>query len=159
MIFVCVGSREYQFNRLLIELDRLVEKGLIDDEIYAQIGKSTYKPKHFSYTKFLASDEFEEYQKKADLIISHGGTGALIGALKKGKSVIAVPRLEEFGEHIDNHQIEVASVLESEGYLKSVIDIKDLYSVIKKMKENPVKKKYNKKSKAINIIRDFIKNN
>ncbi|HLS71405.1 MAG TPA: glycosyltransferase, partial [Chitinophagaceae bacterium] len=75
------------------------------------------------------------------------------------KSVIAVPRLEEFGEHIDDHQIEVASVLESEGYLKSVIDIKDLYSVIKKMKENPVKKKYNKKSKAINIIRDFIKNN
>lgn len=159
MIFVCVGSREYQFNRLLIELDRLVKEGLIEEDIYAQIGKSTYEPQYFKYTDFLSSDEFEKYQKKAELIISHGGTGALIGALKKGKCVIAVPRLAKFGEHIDDHQIEVASVLESEGYLISVIDIKELQSVINQMMSNPLIKRYEKNSEAIDIIRSFIKNN
>lgn len=159
MIFVCVGSREYQFNRLLRELDRIVENGLIKNEVYAQIGRSTYIPKHYGYTNFLSSDEFETYQNKAEVIISHGGTGALIGALKKGKSVIAVPRLEKYGEHIDDHQVEVAGVLEKEGYLKCVIEITDLYAAIKEMKAKPINKKYEKKSEAIDIIRDFIKYN
>lgn len=159
LIFVCLGSREYQFDRLLIELDQIVEEELISEDIFAQIGKSIYKPKNFQYTDFLSSADFEKYQEKASLIISHGGTGALINALKKGKSVIAVPRLAKFGEHIDDHQVEVASILEREGYLKCVIDIKDLHNVIKEMKKNPINKKYDKNSQVISIIRDFIKRN
>ena len=102
MIFVCTGTQVYQFNRLLKELDKLVEDGQIKDEIFAQIGASDYKPQHYAYKEFLSSDEFKECQDKATLIISHGGTGALIGASKKGKNIIAVPRLAQFGEEKAN---------------------------------------------------------
>ena len=152
MIFVCVGSRDYQFNRLLKALDELVEAGRITDEIVAQTGSSEYEPKHYTWYRFLDQDVFKDYQQKADLIISHGGTGALVGALKKGKQVIAVPRLARFGEHIDDHQTQVCGVLTEEGYLRQVLDMADLGAVIQQCRVDPIIKKYDKPSNVLPII-------
>lgn len=160
MIFVCVGSREYQFDRLLIKIDELIKDGEIKDDVFAQIGQSNYIPKHYAYKRFLSVDEFKEYQKNADLIISHAGTGALVGALKMGKKVIAVPRLAKYGEHIDDHQIQVAEVLDREGYLKCVINMDDLLTAINLLKNGDVAlKKYNKLSQVVEIIKQFIQSN
>lgn len=159
MIFVTVGSREYPFDRLLIELDRLVENGEIQDEIFAQIGQSNYFPKNFNFTRFLGADDFLNYQKAASLIISHGGTGALIGALKLSKNVIATPRLSKYKEHTDDHQLQVSSVLEQEGYLRVVIDMDNLGEVYKQAILNPIIKEYNRPSNVFEIINNFIKEN
>jgi len=158
LIFVCVGSREYQFDRLLKKIDELIEQGKITDKVFAQIGESNYVPKYYEYKRYLSEEEFKENQKKADLIISHAGTGALIGALKMGKKVIAVPRLKEYGEHIDDHQIQVARVLEQEGYLKCVLDMDELIYAIDSYKGNCTIKKYDKPSRIIDIIDEFITN-
>src|SRR5699024_11036783 len=136
MIFVSVGSRDYQFDRLIKELDRIVDEGIISDEIFAQIGKSNYEPQYFNYERFLSHEELAYYQDKEDIVISNAGTGSLVGALKKRKKVIAVPRLEEYGEHIDNHQLQVASVLEKEKYLLTVTDISNLGKAITNLKSN-----------------------
>lgn len=156
MIFICVGSREYQFNRLLKKIDELIEQETIENDVFAQIGQSTYLPKYYRYKRFLSSKEFQRKQKEADLIISHAGTGALMSALKIEKKVIAVPRLEKFGEHTDDHQIQIASVLDKSDYLKSVMDINDLGKVIKKIIEKDMGKKFDKKSDVINIIDQYI---
>lgn len=158
MIFVCVGSREYQFDRLLKKLDEIVENGDLRDEIYAQIGQSNYIPKHYKYTRFLSSSEFHNFQKEADLIISHGGTGALISSLKLGKNVISVPRLSKYGEHTDDHQIQVSTALQNEGYLRMVLDIDELPMVILTTMNNPITKKYNKESRVLEIINQYIDN-
>lgn len=152
MIFVCVGSREYQFNRLLKKLDELVADGTVKDKIVAQIAQSEYEPKNYEWYRFLDRDLFKQYQQDADLIISHGGTGALIGALKMGKQVIAVPRLAEYGEHIDDHQTQVTGALMREGYLREVLDIDILGETIKLCYDLPINKKYNKPSNIIPII-------
>lgn len=159
MIFISVGSREYQFNRLIKKIDELIGKGKITDEVFGQIGQSTYIPKNFRYKKFVSQEEFKSLQRRANLIISHGGTGTLINALKQGKQVIAVPRLAKYNEHIDDHQIHVASILDQEGYLKCVLDIERLYDNIISIKENPITKRYNKPSNIISLIEDFIKQN
>ena len=49
MIFLTLGSQKFQFNRLLQAVDELIEKGIIVDETFAQIGYSDYQPKHFEY--------------------------------------------------------------------------------------------------------------
>lgn len=103
MIFIVLGSQKFQFNRLLKAVDELKT----DEEIFAQIGYSDYKPVNYSYKEFLDRDEFAEVMSKADVVITHGGTGAIIGAVKKKKKVIAVPRLSIFGEHVDDHQIQL----------------------------------------------------
>ena len=152
MIFVCVGSRDYQFNRLLKALDELVAEGKLTDEIVAQTGLSEYEPKHYTWYRYLDQDVFKDYQRRADLIISHGGTGALVGALKMGKQVIAVPRLAQYGEHIDDHQTQVCGALAGEGYLRQVLDMKDLGDVIAECKREPIIKKYDKPSNVLPLI-------
>ena len=156
MIFVCVGSREYQFDRLLKEIDKLIDKNIIKDKVFAQIGQSTYIPKKYKYTRFLPNKEFQCYQDKADLIISHGGTGALIGALKKNKQVIAVPRLAKYGEHTDNHQVQISTVLHDEEYLKMVTEINTMGKSIIELQQKPILKKYNRPSNILKIVNDFI---
>lgn len=156
MIFVCVGSREYQFDRLIKKLDELIEQGSITETVYAQIGQSSYIPKFFEYERFMDVEKFKEYQSKADLIISHGGTGALIGALKLGKQVIAVPRLAKYGEHTDDHQTQVAGVLADEGYLKCVLEIDSLFEAIQNLRLQPINKVYNKQSNVLNTIQNFM---
>ena len=103
MIFVTLGSQKFQFNRLLKAVDELDT----EEEIFAQIGYSDYKPQHYKYKEFLDREEFAAWEEKADIVITHGGTGAIIGAVKKGKKVIAVPRLAKYGEHVDDHQIQL----------------------------------------------------
>ena len=156
MIFVCVGSRDYQFNRLLKKIDELVGNGSITDTVIAQIGQSEYEPQNYEWHRFLDRDTFKQYQNDSTLIISHAGTGALIGALKLEKQVISVPRLAKYGEHIDDHQTQISEVLTKEGYLREVLDMENLEYTIKLAYESPITKKYNKPSNIINIICDFL---
>ncbi|MDY3796626.1 MAG: glycosyltransferase, partial [Agathobacter sp.] len=91
MIFITTGSQKFQFNRLLQKIDELVADGTIKDEVFAQSGYSDYVPKHYEYKDFLNRDEFAQKMGESTIVITHGGTGAIIGAVKKGKKVIAVP--------------------------------------------------------------------
>ena len=156
MIFVCTGSRNYQFNRLIKALDDLVADHRINEEIFAQIGDSTYIPKYFRYASFLDAEDFDFYQNMARLIITHGGTGAIVGALKKGKYVIGVPRLCKYGEHIDDHQIQIVEVFERKNFIKAVYDMKDLEETIKFF-DFPISIMLNdRESNIVGIISDFI---
>lgn len=159
MIFVCTGTQVYQFDRLLKKIDELVKNKVINEDIFAQIGSSKYKPKYFAYKRFLSSDEFDKWQNRADLIISHAGTGALIGASKKGKNIIAVPRLSKYGEHIDDHQLQIASILEQEGYVRTVYDMNNLSKIINEALNNPISKIYSRESYILDIIDEFISKN
>ncbi len=107
MIFITLGSQKFQFNRILKEVDRLIKEGVITDTVFAQIGNSDYEPQNYSYQRFMNREEFAQKQSECDIVITHGGTGAIIGALRRGKKVIAVPRLAKYGEHVDDHQLQL----------------------------------------------------
>lgn len=155
LIFVITGSRSYQFNRLIKKLDDLVETGKLNEKIIAQIGDSE-PPKHYQFFRYLDAEKFSKYQKEADLIISHAGTGSLIGSIKKGKNVIAVPRLAEYGEHIDDHQLQISGVLSSMEYLREVKSMDELYNVIEEALKKPINKKYERPSYILSILESFI---
>ena len=160
MIFVCLGTQTFQFDRLLIELDNLVASRFIEaKDLVVQSGTINYIPKNFEYVRFLSHVEFEEIRKRADLIISHGGTGSLIGAAKLGKNIIGVPRAHKYGEHVDDHQMQIVRVLEEQGYIRAVYDMKDLRATIQEAMEKPLNKIYPSKSKIVSIISTFIDSN
>ena len=87
MIFVCVGSRNYPFDRLFKKLDELCDDEIIQEDIFAQIGTSTYKPKNFKYKDFISQEEFIEKVKESDIVISHGASGSIMKALNAGKKL------------------------------------------------------------------------
>lgn len=158
MIFVCLGTQIFQFDRLTRKLDELVENKIVSTKIFAQIGAAQYLPKNYEYKKFVDMEEFEKCQNKAELIISHGGTGALIGASKKGKNIIAIPRLAKYGEHVDDHQLQIVKVLEKEGYIRAVYNINSLGDVIIDALRNPIRKPYMRESNIIPILESYIEN-
>lgn len=132
MIFITLGSQKFQFNRLLEAADELKTS----EEIFAQIGYSDYKPQNYKYKEFLDRDEFSKVMSNADIVITHGGTGAIISALKKGKKVIAVPRLKEFGEHVDNHQVQLTSQFKELNliYVCEDMNLRDALEIVKSTK-------------------------
>jgi len=139
MIFVTLGSQKFQFNRLLKTIDELVEQGVIKEEVFAQSGYSDYQPRFYQYKNFLNRDEFAEMEEKADIVITHGGTGAIIGAVKKGKKVIAVPRLAKYGEHVDDHQLQLIAQFKEQNLicgLNDCIELEDILNCIGRMSFN-----------------------
>ena len=122
MIFVTLGSQKFQFNRLLKKVDELIEKGVLMDFVFAQIGISDYQPKHYLYKAFLDRNEFKEIMNCCSIVITHGGTGTIVEALKKGKKVIAVPRLAKYGEHVDDHQLQMIKQFEEANLICACYD-------------------------------------
>ena len=138
LIFVCVGSRPYQFNRLFEELDRLVGAGCVKESVFAQIGASTYEPTHFAFEHFMDPDAFKAKMAEADIVISHGASGSIMGALSAGKRVIAVSRLAKYGEHINDHQVGINETLASEGLVLAVREMDELGDAIEAMESGSV---------------------
>lgn len=134
MIFVTVGSRNYQFDRLFKKLDQLYEDGTLTESMFAQIGTSAYKPKNYNYKDFITPEEFEQKIKEADIVVSHGASGSIMKALNAGKKVIAVTRLEKYNEHINDHQIQNNEAFSTNGYvLMSDLELTDLNECFKKI--------------------------
>lgn len=130
MIFVTLGSQKFPFDRLLKELDRLIEAGVITQPVFAQTGYSTYTPSHFAFEPFLDRDSFCAKMQEADTVITHAGTGAIIGAVKAGKKVIAVPRLSQYGEHVDDHQLQIIDQFNEMNLILGLRDVAQLEEAV-----------------------------
>lgn len=117
MIFVPLGTQAMDFSRCLKMLDEMIEHYHITEQVIVQMGNSTYRSKNFEVLPFVPEETFKEYIARASVVISHAGSGALFGSIKKGKKVIAVARLKQYHEMIDNHQTELTRKLSEGGYI------------------------------------------
>lgn len=156
MIFVTLGSQKFQFNRLLVEIDRLIEEGKITEKVFAQTGYSDYKPKNYKFNKFLDRDEFNDIMSKCDKVITHGGTGAIIGAIKKKKKVIAIPRLSEFGEHVDDHQLQITKQFSDMNLARSINKIDELEECLVEIEKLKFNSYVSNTKNILDAIEDFI---
>lgn len=131
-IFLVVGTHPQPFDRLLEKMDELVGEGEVKEKVFAQIGCSAYEPKNFSWERLLNYEEQLKHFKNADLVVSHAGAGSIIDSLREKKPLVIVPRLKEFSEHTDSHQLDLAEALEGQGKCITVKDIEWLGEAIKK---------------------------
>lgn len=131
MIFATVGTHEQPFNRLLEEIDRLKETGIILEDVIIQTGYSTYEPRYCEWHKLLPYDDMVKNVERAHIVITHGGPASFIMPLQIGKIPLVVPRQYEFHEHVNNHQVEFTkAVKERYGNIIPVYDISELADVI-----------------------------
>ena len=156
MILVTVGSQKFQFNRLLEKIDELISKGIITENVFAQIGVSDYKPKQYEYVDFMTQDEFNKKLEQATIVITHAGTGVIVNAVKKGKKVIAIPRLKEYGEHVDDHQIQLIKQFEELNFIEPCYELDDIEKKLDAVHKNKYSKYISNTDKLINSIRKFI---
>ena len=159
MIFVSVGTQKFPFNRLLEKLDDLVRDGCIEDKIFAQIGLSDYKPQHYEYVDYLGKDDFDENLRQCDLVITHSGVATIVAALKRGKPVLVVPRLARYGEHVDDHQVEIADTFSEQNYVLKYQDGDDFCEMIEQARHHQFAKYISKREAVVQTIRDYMREN
>ena len=131
MIFVTVGTHEQPFNRLLEYIDKLKKNGLITEDVIMQTGFSTYEPKYCQWQKLFPYSEMVKMVDEARIVITHGGPSSFIMPLQVGKIPVVVPRKKEFGEHVNNHQVEFAkAVAERQGNILVIEDVNQLKDLL-----------------------------
>lgn len=120
-----------EFTRLVKKVDEVA--GRLDEEVIMQIGSVPYKPQNAKYFSHTSYQESLIYFQKASLVIGHGGAGTILNALRFHVPIIVVPRSQRFGEHFDDHQMQLAQRLVGNELIKVVYDIEDLESAVREM--------------------------
>ena len=156
MILVCTGTQKFPFDRLIQSVSSLKENGL-SDEIIIQAGTSSLRPTNCTTYDFLSRDEMIKLTKQAEIIITHGGSGSIMNALKQGKKVIAVPRLSRYKEHVDDHQIQLVTALADAGYLYMCMDTDLLKDCIQEARTTEFRLYHSDPDRLIQDINDYLK--
>ena len=159
MIFIILGSQKFQFNRLLKTVDRLIDTGVIKEEVLAQVGFSDYIPHNFEYKKYFNYEEMSDLIQKADIIVTHGGSGSIVRAVKAGKKTIAIPRKAKYKEHVDDHQIQIIEQFSVQNLICACEDCEQLETALEKVRNTTYKSYQSSSGDIINSIVDFIENN
>ena len=130
MIFVILGTQRFQMDRLLKKIDELVSNGAITAPVTAQTGLSGYVPLHYTHHGFLEKNAFDNLITESELIITHGGVSIIIRALRQKIPFVVCPRLAKYGEHVDDHQTEIAHAFKKKGFVVCYDDGDDLLEKI-----------------------------
>lgn len=110
MIFVSVGSM-FPFDRMVKMMDDWAASQQ-SEEVVAQIGGGTYKPKHMRWERIIAPNDYKNIVSSSRLMVAHAGTGSVFTASEFRIPIVLVPRRATYKEHTTDHQIDTAKWLE-----------------------------------------------
>ena len=156
MIFVTIGTQDKPFTRLLEAIDKAIERKEITDKVIVQCGFTKYTSDHMEILEYIPFDKFGEYIDKADVIITHGGVGSIISAVKKKKKVVAVARLAKYGEHTNDHQLQIVEKMSKDGYIIDGNDLDNIVQAISDAKKLQVKEYISNTTKFIEGLKKEI---
>ena len=162
MIFVTVGNsiKGVEFHRLIRKVDEIALD--LKEEVVAQIGYIDDLPKNIRCFRYLDYDEILSYFEKASMIIGHCGVGTVINGLMYKKPIILVPRAKAYGEHIDDHQVELAEKLRDLHGIFVVEDTEELKTTILKVRALLEKKECEpafsrERKRLLSFFREYVK--
>lgn len=135
MIFVTVGTHNEGFDRLVRAADLAAETR--SEKVVIQKGASSYAPRHAEFFDFASSAHVRALSEAARVIVTHAGAGSVLTSLETGAAVVVAPRLKAYGEHMDDHQLELAEALQKQGKALVVTDLDALPGVLDQL---PVKR-------------------
>lgn len=158
MILVLLGTQNNSFHRLLEEIEKNIQSGIIHEDVVVQAGYTKFKSDKMRIFDMMSKEELEKFEEQAELIITHGGVGSIITSIRKNKKVIAVPRMHEYGEHVNNHQVEIVKKFNEKGFIIGIEKIEELENAIIKSKEFEPKKYEINNELMLKTIGEFIDN-
>jgi UDP-N-acetylglucosamine transferase subunit ALG13 len=128
--FVTLGFEKRPFDRLLKAVDEGIVRGIIPEAILVQKGNSPYTLRRCPSVPFLSYAEMRSALKSAEIIIAHAGVGTLLQCLRLNKIPILFPRSASLGEHVDDHQIEFARIMEEHKKALVAYDGEQLWRIV-----------------------------
>lgn len=156
MIFITLGTQDKPFTRLLDKVESLLKEKKIKTRVVVQAGCTKYKSKYMEIFELLPMDEFEKMMDSCDLLITHGGVGSIVTGLKKNKKVLAVARLKKYGEHTNDHQLQIIEEFSKKGYILPVNDLDDLENILNQVDKFKPKKYKSNTDHMVKIVEEQI---
>jgi UDP-N-acetylglucosamine transferase subunit ALG13 len=126
VILVTLGTHQQPMDRLVAELDRLIESGVVEDDVLVQAAAFGRRPQRAKALGVVPFDELEALARRADVVVTHGGPGSIMLALAHGRAPVVVPRDPAHGEHVDDHQLRFVQWLAARRPIRPVTDVADL---------------------------------
>ncbi len=122
-VVVSLGTyRGYGFRRLL---ERLIALLPAETEVLWQTGDTDIEGLAIDGHVEIPERDLVQAIGESDLLIAHAGVGTALAALEAGRCPLLVPRRLHHGEHVDDHQIQIAEEL-SRRHLVVSCDADDL---------------------------------
>lgn len=156
MILITLGTQDKPFNRLLNAVQKQIDEGNIVDKVIVQAGYTKFTSDDMTIYDIIPYDTFDELIKKCDILITHGGVASILNGIKNGKKVIAAARLKKYGEHTNDHQLQIINDFEKKGYLLELHDFDRLDLVLNKARSFKPKKYISNTNNFIKKIEDYI---
>lgn len=156
MILVLLGTQKNSFHRLLEEVQKCIDEGTIKDKVVVQAGSTKFESDDMEIFNLIEQNKFNELIEQANIIITHGGVGSIVTAVKLGKKVIAVPRLRKYGEHVNDHQIQIVETFSKQGFIKGIKDVSELKETLKNIDTFTPNKLESNTENIVKIIENFI---
>lgn len=111
MIFAVLGTHTQPFPRAL----ELLTEVAASESVTVQVGH-TARIDHQNITcrEYLQYGEVAELMRAARAVVCHAGVGTILTAVEAGHRPVVIPRLRQFHEHVDDHQLGLALALETQ---------------------------------------------
>jgi beta-1,4-N-acetylglucosaminyltransferase len=160
LIFVTIGSavKGIEFTRFVKKMDEIA--GKIDEEMIMQIGTVPYEPQHASFFAYCSYQESLKYFEKASLIVGHCGAGTILNATKFQVPIVVFPRRHQYGEHVDDHQVELARRIEGMPLIHVVYELEELEGTVKRILSRnrfaPGHETFSERRRLVEAIKQFI---
>ena len=114
-ILVTTGTHsQFNFDRILNLVLAIIEDG---DEVTWQFNFKSSLQLPGKICQQLSDQEFLGAITRSDVVITHCGIGNILKFLELGIKTIAIPRIFEMNEHIDNHQVDAFRLFSSQGLI------------------------------------------
>lgn len=112
-IFVSLGTiRPYRFDSAV---EAVVRTGLACGSTVWQLGCTTAEDLPGQVFSEVSGAEFERHAREADVVVTHAGVGTVVQLLEWGVRPVVLPRSAGRGEHVDDHQSQIATLLREHG--------------------------------------------
>lgn len=112
-VVVTLGTyRGFGFRRLLERMIKLLPPTA---EVLWQTGDTDPSGLGINAHEAIPSRELAVAMREADVVVAHAGVGSALAAFEAGKCPVLVPRRLEQNEHIDDHQVQIATALSESG--------------------------------------------
>lgn len=158
MIFVTLGTQDKTFERLLRKIDELIEKKIIQDEVVVQAGNTYYESADMKIFDFTEQAQINHYIDECSYMITHAGIGSIMNGMNHGKKIIAVARRAKYGEHVNDHQVEITTKFADAGYILGCVEVDELEEKISLLKDFKTKQYESNNENFCNLIEKLIEN-
>jgi UDP-N-acetylglucosamine transferase subunit ALG13 len=134
LILLTVGTHDQPFERAIDLVGPLVGT----DRVVIQHGHTPPRlGLRAEWREFVSREEMEGLMRDASTVICHAGVGCIVTALTLGRMPIVIPRLSARGEHVDDHQLQIATAMHAAGMVAVCDGEQGLDDAIRRTRSQP----------------------